>query len=164
MDDAAGQVEEFARTLQDRSVGELLQEAQRYARREPALFLGGAMVLGLFGARFLKSSSPGSDRYGRRGDRYYTSGRRSPYRGSSNRGAPQGRYGEGYGDVSGERRTRIYTPTEAGETGGTGARPTTGATTGAASAQTSGRATVTPSSGAPTTAAARRGEEDKDNG
>ncbi|MGI9174486.1 MAG: ATP synthase F0 subunit B [Rhodothermales bacterium] len=95
VDDAAGQLEQFADILQNRSVGELLDEAKRYARREPALFLGGAMVIGLFGARFLKSSSPESSRYGRRESRPYGSGRQGSYRGSPS-----------------ERRSRIYTPSE----------------------------------------------------
>ena len=67
VNDAANQLEQFADILQNRSVGELLDEAKRYARREPAVFLGGAMVIGLFGARFLKSSNPETSRYGRRG-------------------------------------------------------------------------------------------------
>jgi hypothetical protein len=57
---AADQVERFAGHLRERSPEELLHEAQEYARREPALFLGGAFALGVLGARFLKSSSPGS--------------------------------------------------------------------------------------------------------
>ncbi len=58
VDDAAGQVERFAGFLRDRSPDELLHEAERFARREPALFMGGAFALGLLGARFLKSSRP----------------------------------------------------------------------------------------------------------
>ena len=57
-DTAAEQLGQFAELLRERSVGELLREAERYARREPALFLGGAVVLGFFGGRFLKSSRP----------------------------------------------------------------------------------------------------------
>jgi hypothetical protein len=33
-----------------------VSEAEDFARRQPALFLGGAFALGLLGARFLKSS------------------------------------------------------------------------------------------------------------
>lgn len=57
-DTAADQVDQFARSVRDRSVGELLDEAQRFARRDPGLFVGGAFVLGIFGARFLKASAP----------------------------------------------------------------------------------------------------------
>ena len=62
-DTAAEQLGQFAELLRERSVGELLREAERYARREPALFLGGAVVLGFFGGRFLRSSRPGRSRY-----------------------------------------------------------------------------------------------------
>ena len=37
--------------------GELVNEVQRFARRQPALFVGSAFAIGVIGARFLKSSS-----------------------------------------------------------------------------------------------------------
>jgi hypothetical protein len=58
-DAAADQVDQFTRSIRDRNVGEILDEAERFARRDPGLFLGGAFVLGIFGARFLKASAPG---------------------------------------------------------------------------------------------------------
>jgi hypothetical protein len=39
-------------------VRELIEDAQRFARRQPAVFLGLSFGLGLLGARFLKSSPP----------------------------------------------------------------------------------------------------------
>jgi len=54
---AAGQVEHFAGYLSKRDIRGLAQDTEQFARREPALFLGGAFTLGLFAARFLKSSS-----------------------------------------------------------------------------------------------------------
>lgn len=60
-DDAAGQVERFSGYLRDRQPEDLLYETEQFARREPALFLGGAFALGLIGARFLKSSNPQRD-------------------------------------------------------------------------------------------------------
>ena len=140
VDDAARQMEQFADVLQNRSVGELLDEAKRYARREPAIFLGGAMVLGLFGARFLKSSSPDASRYRQRGSRY-DSNRRSAYQGSS------------YRSSQGERRSGIYTPDETREISGTQGRAAT----------TSGAALVTPT-GTSATAAERNKEEGAQNG
>lgn len=75
VDRAAQQVDQFSHYLRNHTVSELLAETERYARREPALFLGGAALLGLASARFLKSSdssqtpprSPRSSR-GRRRD------------------------------------------------------------------------------------------------
>ena len=37
---------------------EVLDEVQNFARQQPALFLGTAVLLGLVAARFLKSSTP----------------------------------------------------------------------------------------------------------
>jgi len=56
-DQAADQIERFSGFLRTRDVNELVGEVERFARRQPALFLGGAFTLGLLGARFLKSSS-----------------------------------------------------------------------------------------------------------
>jgi hypothetical protein len=55
---AADQIERFSERLKHKNVTELLDDAQRLARRQPALFVGGAFAIGLLGARFLKSSSP----------------------------------------------------------------------------------------------------------
>jgi len=53
---AAEQVENVANYIGRRDLRGLAQDAEQFARREPALFLGGAFALGLFAARFLKSS------------------------------------------------------------------------------------------------------------
>lgn len=57
---AAHQLERLSGYMRDRSVNEMMSEAERLARREPEMFLGGAALLGLIGARFFKSSSPES--------------------------------------------------------------------------------------------------------
>jgi hypothetical protein len=54
---AADQIDRFATQLRDRDIGELVNEVQRFARKQPALFVGSAFALGVLGARFLKSSS-----------------------------------------------------------------------------------------------------------
>src|SRR5919199_770720 len=56
---AAQQVERLSSYLQNRDVNEVVDEVEDFARRKPALFLGGAFALGLLGARFLKSSRRG---------------------------------------------------------------------------------------------------------
>jgi hypothetical protein len=53
---AAETLDGLARFLQNKSPGEIVDEVQRFARREPALFFGGAFALGVVAARFLKSS------------------------------------------------------------------------------------------------------------
>ena len=55
---AADQIERFSQGLRDKDIGQLMNDAQQLARRQPALFVGGAFALGLLGARFLKSSAP----------------------------------------------------------------------------------------------------------
>jgi hypothetical protein len=59
-DQAADQIERFSNALRQKDVGELIEDAQRLARRQPALFIGSAFALGLVSARFLKSSRPDS--------------------------------------------------------------------------------------------------------
>jgi hypothetical protein len=54
---AADQIERLSNSLRDKDVNELLQDAQRFARQQPALFIGGSFAVGLLAARFLKSSS-----------------------------------------------------------------------------------------------------------
>lgn len=55
-DRAADTMQRASSYLRDTSAEEMLGSVERYARREPALFLGGALALGFLGARFLKSS------------------------------------------------------------------------------------------------------------
>ena len=124
IDTAADQVERLSGYLRSNDLGQIVGQVEDFARRQPALFLGGAFVLGLFGARFLKSSSPrSSDRYGSapRGsgsagseDYYYTRG--TTYGrgyGEGSRGGYQG----GYRTPSGPRSSG-YTPPGTGPTGG----------------------------------------------
>lgn len=59
---AADQLERFSAHLKTKDVGELFRDAATFARRRPAIFVGSAFVLGLIGARFLKSSPPTGDR------------------------------------------------------------------------------------------------------
>jgi hypothetical protein len=56
IDQAANQLERFSTRLHDKDVGELVRDAQQFAKRRPAMFIGSAFAIGLLGARFLKSS------------------------------------------------------------------------------------------------------------
>ena len=58
VEQATGQLDRITQRLKDKDVGELIEDAQRLARRQPAMFVFGAFALGLLGARFLKSSPP----------------------------------------------------------------------------------------------------------
>jgi hypothetical protein len=68
-DTVARQVEQLADYLRSKDARAMRQDLENLARRQPALMIGGALVLGLIGARFIKSS----ERRGRRrgdGQRY----------------------------------------------------------------------------------------------
>jgi len=61
---AADQIERFSNYLQTADISELWREAQNLARRQPELFVAGALASGFLLARFLKSSSAQSYNYG----------------------------------------------------------------------------------------------------
>lgn len=57
IEQAADQLEKFSARLKEKNVNELVDDAQRFARQRPALFIGSAFAIGLIGARFFKSSA-----------------------------------------------------------------------------------------------------------
>lgn len=94
---AADTVEQISNQLRDKSVEQLLSEAERFARREPEVFLGGAVLLGLLASRFLKASNRrsqmrdyGYDRYGYRAGYGSDYGRTGMGPGGYDRGAWSG--------------------------------------------------------------------------
>jgi hypothetical protein len=56
--EASGQIQSVANTVRERDVRELVGEVQEFARRQPTVFFGGAVVLGFAALRFLKSTAP----------------------------------------------------------------------------------------------------------
>ena len=52
----AHQVERVSGFVQETNVEEVMDDIGQFARRHPGLFVGGALMLGFMGARFLKSS------------------------------------------------------------------------------------------------------------
>lgn len=59
---AAEQAERLAAYLKERDLGALAQDVGSFARNRPALFLGGAFVLGMMSARFFKSGANSGSR------------------------------------------------------------------------------------------------------
>jgi ElaB/YqjD/DUF883 family membrane-anchored ribosome-binding protein len=57
VEQAVDRVERIADQLKHKDVGELVRDAQQFARRNPAVFVGAAFGVGIVAARFLKSSS-----------------------------------------------------------------------------------------------------------
>ena len=144
IEQAAERVERFGSYLRGRQVDELVADAERFARRQPGLFIGGAFALGLVAARFLKSSGQRSDASARS----FSSGSSGQWRGTygSSRHDTSG-YGHSTSGNGGARNTSASTPartpgsfsnretgdwdTKAWETGG-GAGSTSGSSSGSA--------------------------------
>ena len=58
IDEAASHVEAFAETIRGRSLSELASSAAELAKRNPTVFLAGAIVAGFAVSRFVRSSAP----------------------------------------------------------------------------------------------------------
>ena len=54
----ATQVEQVSEYFDRKNVREIVGDVESFARRNPAIFIGGAFALGILAARFLKSGSP----------------------------------------------------------------------------------------------------------
>jgi hypothetical protein len=59
---AASLLDKLSGSVREATVRDALSATERFARREPLLFLGGAFTFGLLAARFLKSSGRGTKR------------------------------------------------------------------------------------------------------
>src|SRR3978361_51282 len=68
VEQVADQIDRFSHSLREKDISELLDDAQQLARKQPAFFIGGAFVLGLVGARCLKSSGQANGRGYRSGN------------------------------------------------------------------------------------------------
>ena len=55
---AANQIENVAGYFERKNLRAMMRDAEGFARRNPAIFLGAAFALGMVAARFLKSSAP----------------------------------------------------------------------------------------------------------
>jgi hypothetical protein len=80
---AGDTLESFSNTLRERDLNTLLRQTEDFARRQPGIFVGGAVVAGFLLARFLKSSAshneyddthPIQTSNGQRADYYSTTG------------------------------------------------------------------------------------------
>jgi gas vesicle protein len=85
---AAGQIESVANAVRDHNVSELMGEVQGFARRQPTLFFGGAVILGFAALRFFKSSDGSNS-----GKKNFVSstGAPGPFPSASQAGFPQAR-------------------------------------------------------------------------
>jgi hypothetical protein len=58
IDEAASHVEAFADTIRGRTLSELASSAAELAKRNPTVFLAGAIAAGFAVSRFVRSSAP----------------------------------------------------------------------------------------------------------
>jgi hypothetical protein len=56
VDKGADRIEYVANYLRNHDLGQVVDDVENYSRRQPAMFVGGALALGFIAARFLKSS------------------------------------------------------------------------------------------------------------
>jgi len=139
----ADQIERASDYLRTAEPAQMLTTVQNFARREPALFLGGAFAIGFLGARFMKSSSRAEEEMGSGGvgsgvgltsgisgvPRNYPSvgeNRPSGGAGSTGSGGGSGRYGSAGGSYGAGSSSTGGTGT-----GSTGVRSGQGSTYGA---------------------------------
>jgi hypothetical protein len=61
VDGASDQMRRFAEHIRQRGTGDLMNDVAEFGRRRPAMFIGGAFLIGLGVARFLKSSGERPD-------------------------------------------------------------------------------------------------------
>jgi len=152
VEQAADQIEKFSQRLRDKDVGELLDDAQRLARRQPAVFIGSAFALGVIGARFLKSSSENDRGSYRRGSSLEGSYRGNEYRTRMSSGTGTPSYATA-NDSTPVTASQIGSETAGYSTGsGTAGRATRTTSTGAA-----GTGTTTGTSGAAATTRTKSG-------
>ena len=99
---AASNLNQFADHLSSRNIEDLIGEVENFASRQPALFLGGAFLLGVLGARFLKSSRAGMSQSGSSGSQQWQGqqGWSGPNSGYASQGRYEGRYGSRYSAYS----------------------------------------------------------------
>ena len=92
-DTAASQIERFAGHVRESRPRDLLDDVEQFAREQPAVFLGGALLLGALTARLLKASPQAGN------------GMRAGYGGSETGYRGVGGYGYGYSSAGSSRST-----------------------------------------------------------
>jgi hypothetical protein len=125
---AASQVERAAEYLRVHDANDLIDEASRFARQQPMVLVGGALLAGLAVGRLLKSStSQGTGQYGKYGQfgQYGAYGSNGGYGSGYGAAGTYGRTGQdrypsdGYGTGYGAGST-MTSESRTGYTGGTG--------------------------------------------
>jgi hypothetical protein len=115
VDEAASRVESVSSYIRNHEVGDLIGEAERFARREPLMFLGGAFALGFLASRFIKATAPGGSQGGRSGMSSGQYGDAYPSGAYAGTGYASGGYGYGIASTPSYDQGSVY-----GQTGESG--------------------------------------------
>lgn len=114
---AGQQVDRLAQYLDTHDVNQIVGEVERFARREPAVFLGGAFIIGFMASRFLKSSPPPAPYTGGTYGGQHYGGQYSvqpQYRYDDVSGVPPVQYGYGQGTAASDTYSSPSSPSYAG--------------------------------------------------
>jgi hypothetical protein len=119
VEQAANQMERLSERLRNKDVAELMRDAQRLAKSQPLLFVGGAFAVGLLAARFFKSSAEaqGANDWSQRpwrADEWGQGGQRGMRDSGMN---TEGGFGT---TTEGNRSNRMYGPATSQQGSGTG--------------------------------------------
>ncbi|MFL5525777.1 MAG: hypothetical protein ACJ79I_05045 [Gemmatimonadaceae bacterium] len=61
VEQAAERIERASKYLETADINDVMRRTEAWARKNPPLFLGAALALGILGARFFKSGAPAGD-------------------------------------------------------------------------------------------------------
>jgi len=169
---AAAQIEGVSQFLEGKDLDDLVWEAERFARNQPAIFVGGAFLLGFMASRFLRATRPqpempAYERYRSRMPRSesYRPAYYNPPRPMYTPSTQPAHYGSSQGAYSGSSTPGYTAGTDrsasGGMTGGMAARGSAGPSSGIGSStpgtgSMSGGSSIS-SAGSPTDSAAMRG-------
>jgi hypothetical protein len=120
---AGQQIDRLAQYLDTHDVNQIMGDVESFARREPAVFLGGAFILGFIASRFLKSSPPARTGGAGYGQQYYGGpySVQPQYRYEDVSGVPPVEYGYGRSSAATDTySTPSYSGTSSSYGGGAG--------------------------------------------
>ena len=124
MDRAAWQLQRVSDYLQEKDLRDIAIEVEHFARRQPTMFLAGGFLLGLIGARFIKSSARQLQAQGATGTQgraaqpeivHFTT--RGDYTVEGRSGEGLEAMGAGADDEQTFRSTHVFTPRDGGSEG-----------------------------------------------
>jgi len=119
-DTAAQRIDQLATYIRERDAAAMIDDAERFARRQPAIVIGGGLALGLIVGRLLRSGAEPMDAGA--GWRSGTAGRSSAWNGNGGSGSRTGWTGTGRAGSSSTPGTGYGTSFGSGDDAGASTR------------------------------------------